>query len=50
MTVDEVIEAVIRKIDEGEYFRDPLSLVAARLLLRNELRKAIDEERDHASL
>ena len=50
MTVDEVIEAVIRKIDEGECYRDPMAFVSARLLLRNDLLKAIEEERDHASV
>jgi len=37
-------------LDEGEYYRDPTAFVSARLLLRNGLLKAIEEERDHASL
>jgi hypothetical protein len=37
-------------LDEGEYHRDPTAFVSARLLLRNDLLKAIEEERTHASV
>jgi hypothetical protein len=50
MTVDEIIEAIARKIDEGEYLKDPTAFMTARLLLRNDLLKAIDEEIANASI